>query len=1124
MGIEIARLDCLFPVRYGSKGTADFEQGMTIEDVAPIVVQSGNWGAIVNGKNIHSNDWPHFKISDGSQIIFTPLPENLLAFSPVAFQQLVTSIFGSIALNMAISKLLGVPEVDQFEGTESNTYSFQNLQQTAGAGLPIKIVYGIHPVAGNILEMDLTGQNPSSANLYGSTLDLTIGLCEGEISSVDSVSLNGNDLSTYSSLATQSQNLGTNTQTALGSPGTSTTQNVSGEIQPNITTTISGGQGEGAAGPAFSYTTTQAVDSASLNLLFVRGLYVSGESGIGVHNYSWKYRYRDTAASPSTFNLFTDVVVSSNQIGAWIHSETVTFPSKSIYEIEVVQVNPTEDSLDFNSLSHAHDANLDSVVERTNNVYSYPNLSTLRLVINSDESINGSAIPNVIATVTGRKITKWDGVSLTTPNFVDAAPYSNPSWIVYDLLTTARYGLGNWVDSDNVDLQSFKDWADWCDDQVSDGADGSESRATWNGVIDGASSAWESALAVCASARATLYTIGETVKVKFERARTPTQMFNMANIVEGSWSQSYLSRLDRPTRVDVQFLNADANYQVDVVGEDDPDAIAAGLPQRTLQIELPGVTRESQARREARFRLNVEKLGSVVAWESDIDAVACEPGDLILVQHDLPQWGEGGRATAGSSTSITIDRNITLVDGNSYKVLVRHSDDTREERTITNIAGTYTSGTALTVDSAWTANPVAGDLYSLGPFEIYSKKVVLSSITTTGELTRRLEGVIYDETIHEDEITTAAATFLDLPDPQRIPGVVTNLTVTELKTSDTQAAVSWNYPTDSSVASAKIWSRDTSTDPYVQIGTAQWPAAQTVLPFRPGHSQQVAVTAVSPTGAHLPPTSTTPVTFEAGGMGAIPLAPTSLALKQDDDLLEISWTAPTTPVDRYEIRRGLSWVGSQFVGTTTRPSLISSEWCPSLSTGLTETYHVRAVRDGRFGSVASVDETNSLTIWTGGTASTNDFSASNWSGNTLSNMTILAEGAKRVVKNTTPGTIAKLESSVVDTGSLGSHRIGLLIQAEFEDDTWTSATYAWQSETGTAKAWGGYIDPSKWKTAVAIQFRTRTSSSSSWTAWRPLTSRVPATAFQEIQVLAEFKPTDSSQTITVREMTLIVET
>ena len=65
MGIEIARLDCLFPVRYGSKGTADFEHGMTIEDVAPIVVQSGNWGAIVNGKNIHSNDWPHFKISDG---------------------------------------------------------------------------------------------------------------------------------------------------------------------------------------------------------------------------------------------------------------------------------------------------------------------------------------------------------------------------------------------------------------------------------------------------------------------------------------------------------------------------------------------------------------------------------------------------------------------------------------------------------------------------------------------------------------------------------------------------------------------------------------------------------------------------------------------------------------------------------------------------------------------------------------------------------------------------------------------------------------------------------------------------------------------------------------------------
>ena len=111
MGVEVARLDCLFPVRWATKGIVDFEQGMTLEDIAPLVTTSGNWGAIVNGRNVHRDEWLHYRVTDGSQVIFTPLPENIAAVG-AAFGKLVAYLVGSLAINIAVSKILGVPEVE----------------------------------------------------------------------------------------------------------------------------------------------------------------------------------------------------------------------------------------------------------------------------------------------------------------------------------------------------------------------------------------------------------------------------------------------------------------------------------------------------------------------------------------------------------------------------------------------------------------------------------------------------------------------------------------------------------------------------------------------------------------------------------------------------------------------------------------------------------------------------------------------------------------------------------------------------------------------------------------------------------------------------------------------------
>ena len=1225
MSVEVATLESLFPVKVTDRRTEVVRAGSTVEDLAPDCTRTGSWGCIVNGKTVHPDQWATTHTLDGYQLIYAPLPADLVTLGTLFLEGLAYAA-AAYVVSWGVSQLIGVPEVPTFEGIESSTYSFNNLRQTAEAGIPIKIVYGTHPVAGNILELDLQGNNPAATpNAYGSSIDMTVGLCEGEISAINSVTINGNNLSAYSTMATQSENLGTNTQTALGSIGTTATYTVgidmnpgqfitspwyeiSGTLSPNanaaagapvtgsngITGTavvfqgswsggwirvhsvsadsnmdealtsgtvttfwsganiltmtnctssgVSGGDvdlGE-SPGEIVSYTTTGDVDKVRLNILFPQGLYTSNSSGIVDRTTEIQYRYWNLDDPTNSYTGWYTETVTSNQIGGWVWTIDVepvdgsAVPRRGTYKFQVRDYTTHEDVDGFRK-------RLDSVVEIQNQKYRYPNIATLRLEINADSSLNGSSVPTAIANVTGRKITKWDGVSLTTPNFIDAPLYNNPAWIVYDLLTNTRYGIGNWVDSTNIDLQSFKDWADWCDELVDDGQGGTEARCTWNGIFDGGTSAWDAALTVCSTARATLYTVGELIKVKYERARAVTQLFTMGNIVEGSWSQAYTSRLQRPTRIDVQFLNAANNYQVDVVGIDDPDAVASLLPQRILKIELPGVTRESQALREARFRMNLDQLGQVVAWEADIDAVACEPGDLVRISHDLPEWGESGRIVSGTTTTVTLDRDLTLKPGVSYNLMVRHSsDDSRETKTITTAAGTYASGSTITVDSAFTTAPVSLDLYAAGPFETHSKEVVITSLRTTGDLTRTIEGLVYDPAIHDDAVQAAASPFLSLPNNEQPPQPVTRLVATELQTTDTLVAISWQYPNDTPVGSAKVWARVSgSGSSYTQRASVTWPATQVVIPFQVPAPKargtestattdevtwEIAVTAVSPTGAHLPPTSTTPVTITPAGTGTIPDAPTEVVLEQDDELLRIAWTPPTnTTTDRYEIRRGAEWVGSQAVGFAATPEIVTEQWSPTYSSGISENYMVRAVSvRGVHGSIGSSADTNTLGTWMGGTVRPNNFRDSgSWTGVSLTNLSINSDGD---LEQTTAGTLAKAQTGTYSLSANATYRIGLVVHVRMEDFSWQASGYAWNSREAAARTWSGYADSSLWDSVLAVQYRTRTSASGTWTGWRPFTTRTVSTDFKEIQMILTITPSNDNQSIKIQELYLMVET
>ena len=262
--LSIGVLDSLFPLKWRSNETMLVDPATTLADLAPQT--DGSWGAILNGKMVRSAEWENTVVNDQDSVIYTPLPQDIVTAGLLWLAEAIAyAVVGSVVA-YGLGKAFGLMEVETFEGDDTTTYSFQNLQQTQESGRPIKIVYGTHPLAGNVLEMDIRKEGT-----YGTKLDMVIGLAEGEITSIDSISVNGNDVvldtadADFGTVATPTYNLGTNTQTALGTDGTSTTQDV------GLNMSISFNDGTG--GNTVTYTTTEDVDRFRLNILFPQGLY-----------------------------------------------------------------------------------------------------------------------------------------------------------------------------------------------------------------------------------------------------------------------------------------------------------------------------------------------------------------------------------------------------------------------------------------------------------------------------------------------------------------------------------------------------------------------------------------------------------------------------------------------------------------------------------------------------------------------------------------------------------------------------------------------------------------------------------------------------------------------------------
>lgn len=96
----------------------------------------------------------------------------------------------------------------------------------------------------------------------------------------------------------------------------------------------------------------------------------------------------------------------------------------------------------------------------------YPNTALLATRIRANDQLSGSR-PTTTVMVDGKLCPVWDGLSTRNPS-ITYQWTRNPAWIALDIATNKRYGAGSVYDFSTVHLSSVKEWADYCDELVSD--------------------------------------------------------------------------------------------------------------------------------------------------------------------------------------------------------------------------------------------------------------------------------------------------------------------------------------------------------------------------------------------------------------------------------------------------------------------------------------------------------------------------------------------------------------------------------------------------------------------------------------------------------------------------------
>ncbi|HHE3461823.1 TPA: host specificity protein J [Pasteurella multocida] len=314
--------------------------------------------------------------------------------------------------------------------------------------------------------------------------------------------------------------------------------------------------------------------------------------------------------------------------------------------------------------------------------FAYPNTAILGIRFDSEYF---SSIPNRTYEIYGIEMkvpSNYDPFERTYTGFWDGtfkiAWTNNPAWILYDLMTNKRYGLGWRLGEFNVDKWSLYQAAQYCDQMVPDGFGGQEPRFTCNAWLTDQRKAYDVINDICSIFRAMPVWNGREFTVVMDRPADPVWTYTNANVIGGEFSYQYAAQKARHNEIHIEYIDANDSYErkIEVVSDDD---LIRRHGLNVKKVTAFACTSRGQAFRTGKWILETERLETkTVTFAVGAEGLMHIPGDIIRVADcDYADTNIGGRVLAVNGRNVTLDKEISLWS-NSYLTYIdgeaKHKD------------------------------------------------------------------------------------------------------------------------------------------------------------------------------------------------------------------------------------------------------------------------------------------------------------------------------------------------------------------------------------------------------------------------------------------------------------------
>lgn len=415
------------------------------------------------------------------------------------------------------------------------------------------------------------------------------------------------------------------------------------------------------------------------------GLYYANDTGgLSAQAVEASFEYREINDAGDALGDWTPLVFSEKKVRRWTTADYVAqgfgIPRKPTYDITVLPTfykslattTPQRFTLGLDVTPARYEVrgkrvNNKNTSHRVGNtlrweslraffpsVRNYGNITLVAIAARASNNLNNNAAQkfNVIST---RMLPTWAvGTGWSTP-----VETRNPVWAFCDIFRAVYGGRLPWTMLDMEELYTLSVLFD-------------EEDTHFDYIYDKHSTLWDAARLPARIGRGIpMLTGSQITMVRDEVKIAATGVFGPNNIVRGSFSWNVkLVNVEENDGLEIQYLDADTWKEETVqclIGDD------LGTKPRSLR--LPGCSDRTRAFHEGLYIRATELLvRENIEFDTGLEGQIPRYGDLILVNHDVPRWGQTGLLKELNGPLATLSHAVTFTPGETHVIILRKKD------------------------------------------------------------------------------------------------------------------------------------------------------------------------------------------------------------------------------------------------------------------------------------------------------------------------------------------------------------------------------------------------------------------------------------------------------------------